>query len=384
VVVCPNSAIAMQRDAEGFDYPVVDPSRCVDCGHCIAVCPMVEAPGDDGYRVAPKAYACWHQDAAIRAASSSGGVFTALAEQVLSERGTVFGAAFCDGLAAVRHVPARTPEDLGPLRGSKYVQSSTVEALDQVRGELANGRRVLFSGTPCQVAGLRKLVGTANGRLVTCDLVCHGVPSPGVFADYVAEQCREHGSEMTALDFRDKAQGWNFPRVRQRFADGRVVERRPWEDAFTHGFYRGAFLRPACYVCPFAQLPRVADVTLADFWGVGMRYPAYDDNKGTSLILANTERGEALLQACAGRVFRAECTLESATVRNRHISRPVAEPPCRSAFFDAYRRGSFAAAARTYMKRAVVLRRAAARQVKKLLWRMPTWVRSWSARLWFR
>ncbi len=359
----------MVRDEEGFDYPRVNESRCRDCGRCIEVCPVIDAPNASGHGRRPAAYASWHRDEQVRAASSSGGAFSALAEQVLDRGGIVFGAAFSQDFMGVQHVAAKTRDDLARLRGSKYVQSSTVDAFAQACTELANGRQVLFSGTPCQIAGLRKLVGARNGQLLTCDLVCHGVPSPGVFADYMVEQCQRHQAPTTEYNFRDKAHGWNFPRVRQVFDNGREYGRWDWGDAFTHGFLLNTLLRPSCYTCRFTGFPRVADITLGDYWGVGTRYPQYNDNRGTSLVLANTNAGDGLLQACATRLFSAECDLDHAASHNSYLTKPAAVPRARAVFFDAYRSGeSFKVAARSYIRATALLRRACTRIVRRLVW----------------
>ena len=359
----------MVRDDEGFDYPLVDESRCTDCGRCIEVCPMVEAPDTSGHARRPPAYACWHRDESVRADSTSGGAFSALAEEALAHGGVVFGAAFSEDFMGVQHVAAETRDDLAHLRGSKYVQSSTVDAFAQACTELANGRQVLFSGTPCQIAGLRKLVAARNGQLLTCDLVCHGVPSPAVFADYMLEQCQRHQAPTTEYNFRGKAHGWNFPSVQQVFDNGQVYERWNWGDTFQHGFLLGVFMRPACYTCPFARLPRVTDVTLADYWGVGSRYPQYDDNRGTSLVLVNTPTGDALFEACATRLFSAECDLDHAASYNSHLTKAAAVPRARAVFFDAYRSGeSFKVAARSYIRATALLRRACTRIARRLVW----------------
>jgi len=359
----------MVRDDEGFDYPCVDGSCCTDCGRCIEVCPMVEPPGTEGHADPPPAYAAWHRNAQVRFESSSGGAFSALAEQVLAGGGVVFGAAFGDGFTEVSHVSARTAEELELLRGSKYVQSSTVEALRQVTERLSAGEQVLFVGTPCQVAGLRKLLDAKTGELLTCELVCHGVPSPGVFAAYMAQQCLRYGAQTTAYNFRDKARGWKFPIVRQVFGNGRVYASWDWGDLFTHGFLLNVLLRPSCYSCRFTGFPRVADITLGDYWGVGTRYPQYDDNGGTSLVLANTGLGDRLLEACVRRLFSAECDLEHAASHNFHLTNAASVPSARAVFFDAYRRGdSFGLATRTYMRATTLIKRACTRTVRKAVW----------------
>lgn len=368
VVACPQKCISLERDGEGFDYPRVDAAACSACGRCWDICSFRASHQALSAQAVPRAFAAWCLDPKIRAQSTSGGVFTVLAEHVLSEGGVVYGAAFDATCRQVRHVRVTAAEGLSALRNSKYVQSRTVEALRQARDDVAAGVRVLFSGTPCQIAALRRLVGPDAGSLITCDLVCHGVPSPGVFEKYMREQDAADGVTTTGYSFRDKAHGWNFARVRRVFSDRRVRFRMNWRDPFVHGFYRGVFLRPACYVCPFAQRQRVADLTLGDYWGVGTRYPAYDDNRGTSLVLVNTKAGEALLTACADRLFCAPGDLEHALAHNSPLVKPARQPVCRATFFQVFGRAPFTVAARVYMRRGAVLKRVAIRIVKRLLW----------------
>ena len=359
----------MARDEEGFDYPVIDAAQCTACGQCAAVCPVTRPPDDGRHCGRPAAYMCRHGDGGIRGRSSSGGAFSALATEALAGGAVVYGAAFVSDFSSVQHRPAREAAALGALRGSKYVQSDTVPAFRAIAGDLARGQRVLFVGTPCQVAGLRKLAGAGARGLITCDLICHGVPSPGVFANYMAGQSRRYGAATTAYDFRDKSQGWNCWSVRQTFANGRVYARWNWGDPFMHGFLRDAFLRPACHACRFVGLPRMGDLTLGDYWGVGSRYPRHDDNQGTSLVLVNTDAGEALFQACAGSLPGGLGDLDHAIAHNPFIVRSAAVPPWRQKFFDAFRRtGSLAAASRIYTRRGFLLKRRGARWAKQVLW----------------
>jgi len=182
------------------------------------------------------------------------------------------------------------------------------------------------------------------------------------------EQDEAAGAATVGYNFRDKAQGWNLPAVRQTFASRRVRVRMDWRDPFMHGFLKNVFLRPVCYVCPFATLRRLGDLTLADYWGVRTRYPGYDDNRGTSLVLASTAAGDALLEACAEGLFCAPCDLEHAVAHNGHLARPAPEPACRAAFFRAFREGSFRAAARVYLRRSDLLRRIVRRAAKQAVW----------------
>jgi coenzyme F420-reducing hydrogenase beta subunit len=378
VSVCPQSCVSMMPDDEGFDYPAIDPARCTSCGRCRHVCPFVDLPNTAGPCLPLSAFASWHLDDDIRRDSSSGGVFSALAEHTVTHGGVVFGAAFDDDFRRVRHIGVRTSAELARLRGSKYVQSRTVDAFPGVCRELDSGRRVLFVGTPCQVAGLRKLVGWNDSKLLTCDFVCHGVPSPGVFAKYMEEQSRIFQAPTVAYSFRDKGQGWNFPQIQHRFSNRRARTVWAWGDPFMHGFLLNVFLRPVCYVCPFASVRRVADITLGDYWGVATQYPQYDDNGGTSLVLINTAAGMTLFDECARKVFAAPCDLDHAASHNGHLVRPAGMPLLRGAFFDASERLPFSSAARVYIRKSTLLKRWCTRSSRRLLW----WARSLLFRFW--
>lgn len=371
VASCPRGCLTMARDEEGFDYPVVAPERCTQCGTCVDVCPMTRPPDAGQSAARPAAHICRHRDGASRAVSSSGGAFAALAAEALAGGAVVYGAAYGPGFAGVRHVSARDAAEVEALRGSKYVQSDTVPAFRSILDDVAHARRVFFAGTPCQVAGLRKLAREHADGLVTCDLICHGVPSPGVFANYMAEQCRRYGAATTAYNFRDKTCGWNCGSVRQTFANGRVYLRWNWGDLFARGFLQNAFLRPACHTCRFTGLPRLGDLTLGDYWGVGSRYPAHDDNLGTSLVLSNTAVGDTLLRASAQHMLCALGDLDHAIAHNPNLVRPTVAPPWRQDFFDAFRRtGSLAVASGSYTNRAFLLKRRCARVWKRVTWQI--------------
>ncbi len=369
VPVCPVNCIAVTVDEEGFEYPVRDAARCTDCGKCTAVCPVMNKPAPTPAEGFPAAYAAWSRDEHTRRESSSGGVFPELAKQFLREGGVVFGAAFRDDFHAVHHIRIDSPDALPQLQGSKYVQSSTVGVFPQVKELLGSGRKVFFSGTPCQVAGLRNFIGGDTQGLTTCDLVCHGVPSPGVFEKYMNEQEEKYGAKTTEYSFRHKRTGWNFMEVHQEFSNERTYHSMDWADNFMHGFLKNVLLRPVCYRCPFYTLPRIADITLADYWGVATKYPRYDDDKGTSLVLTHSKKGNELLHVGNALIIH-QTDIAHGIANNAHLNHSATEPACRSAFFDAFRHGSFRAAASIYMKNSDVMKRKIRRMVKRAVWRL--------------
>lgn len=269
-------------------------------------------------------YAVWNSDAVIRADSTSGGLFTWLAEPTIHRNGVVYGAAFGADFRYVHHIPAKTKEELAPLRKSKYVYSDAAAAIGEAVGYLKAGREVLFSGCPCQCAAMKVAARGYSGNLITVDFVCHGAPRPEIFAAYVDELEKQHGGRLTRYEFRNKDGGWNFQRVYYEFDNGKKCRVIPWLDPYFHGFSVNAFLRQPCYQCPFATLERVGDVTIADCWRVAASYPQWDDNRGTSLVLANSEKGLRLIRTLGidslpGGVY----PLELAEMRNAALMQPA-------------------------------------------------------------
>ena len=294
VNVCHHHAISMQPDKLGFLYPVVDQAKCVDCGLCDKVCsfvPDVEDVMRVPQNVKVEVLAARHKDSEILAQSQSGGAFSAMAEQVLNDGGLVYGAAFDDS-HMVYHRRVDSLEGLAALRGSKYVQSDIRgrygEIFGQILGDLNNGFKVLFTGTPCQVAGLKSYIPeNLQERLFTLDFVCHGVPSPAVWKDYLDYMSR-HGKIVKA-NFRDKSvAGWKEHKETFIYNNGK----KNVADSFRVLFYKNIMLRHSCSVCPYNVINHKSDVTIADFWGYKEMGIA-NDEKGLSLICVYTERGKA-------------------------------------------------------------------------------------------
>ena len=289
---CPHGAISMRPDALGFKYPVVDGIKCTDCGLCDKVCafgrPFSELKQ-------PVAKAARNIDEGSLMKSRSGAVFPALAEYVISAGGVVYGAAM-DADFRVVHKRAATMQEADAFRGSKYSQSDMGDVFEAVKADLKEGLMVLFSGTPCQVHGLRSYVPEKlRGRLVLVDIVCHGVPSPYVWRDYLKYQEESSGGKISEVCFRDKnIYGWNSHKETYR-VDGKLIT----DTSFTHLFAKDIMLRPSCNVCPYADVKRVSDITLGDFWGWQKAVPGFnDDNRGVSLVLISTAKGNDIFGQC--------------------------------------------------------------------------------------
>ena len=329
---CAYGAIQMKPDYEGFVYPQIDEERCVECGVCIQVCPALK----ETLPVQPprQVFAAASQDEEIRKKSSSGSVFTALARHILKEGGTVYGAAQMPD-NTVRHLRVQTEEELAPLRGSKYVQSDMKGCLASLCSDLRAGRRVLFAGTPCQVAGAFQLVheqGLDDSRLVLCDIVCQGASSPQVWSDYISVIEKETGGPVSNVTFRGKEEGWHAASA-VRFDDAHGM--RHTDRRFNNLFFSGLVLRPACYSCRYTTPNRVADLTLADFWGIEATSNADMDHKGVSFILAHTQKGEVLLESCA-ELKRQEASLTDAVDHQEALRAPFPKPDNREQFWNEY------------------------------------------------
>lgn len=297
--VCPHGAISMKADSLGFLYPCIDDSKCVDCGLCVKVCQFGKEYSREEKWAEPAVYAVRLKDEEQLCRSQSGGAFYALAVQMLERGGVVYGACFAEHFRVV-HKRVGTVAELEELRGSKYVQSDLRGVFPRVKDDLRAGRKVLFSGTPCQVSGLQSYVGRRlRAGLYTVDLVCHGVPSPAVWADYVDYVERKTGEKCESVKFRDKAFGWASQRETFCFAKGRKLDRI----TFRILFYAHYMLRDSCHVCPYTNLKRCSDVTVGDFWGWTKISREFGDNKGVSLVLVNSDRGREMFDEAQSELY---------------------------------------------------------------------------------
>lgn len=297
--VCQVQALIMQPDAMGFEYPRIDAGICTHCGLCAAACPVLNAPDEQvSLREQPQALAAWADDALLRRESSSGGVFGAIGADFVAKGGIVAGVRLNLDQRRAEHYLCTTTVDLACTRGSKYIQSHPGTIYNDVCTYLCMGRQVLFSGTPCQVAGMRRLAvqcGEAD-LLSTVEVICHGVPSEVVWQWYLATLEARYSSRVTDYRFRSKSPaGWHGFSTVARFSNGREYVRNHGQDAFMLAFLRNYCLRRSCYDCEFCAENSVADLTLGDFWGAP---PSLDDDKGVSIAVVCTACGQALLDQC--------------------------------------------------------------------------------------
>lgn len=330
---CPKNCIVMQPDEEGFLYPQIDQSSCIECGLCEKVCPMLKSPAEDTSSQ-PKAYAAYNKDEAIRLESSSGGVFTLLALQTLQNDGAVFGAALSADCKSVHHTMVSSEADLAKLRGSKYLQSEVGACYERAQAALRGGKPVLFSGTPCEIEGLKTFLRKDYDNLICMDLICHGSPSPKLWEKYVDYQKDQNGQMVKNAYFRHKKYGWQEYSVKLCFENDSEYIQKLNKDPFMQMFLQNLCLRPSCYSCEFKKKNRVSDITLADFWGSGRVCPDMDDDKGLSLVIVHSVKGGKLLEEIKGKMKLREVPLEDALRGNPSMTHSCNKPEKRDKFMQ--------------------------------------------------
>jgi coenzyme F420-reducing hydrogenase beta subunit len=317
--ICPLDCITMEEDQEGFRYPISDEKQCADCGLCEQVCPVINRFLKIEYE--PNAFACQNKNEQIRFESSSGGIFTLLAEQIIKQNGVVFGARFNDDFSVV-HDFTETIEGLEAFRGSKYVQSLISDNYKKAEQFLKQGREVLFTGTSCQIAGLKHFLQKNYANLLAVDIVCHGVPSPKVFRLYLEELNGERNGKLEKIQFRDKTDGWKkYSFVTKRMDGKNTVTFRETLDKniYMKGFLQNLYLRPSCHYCPSKSFTSGSEITLADYWGIQQIYPEFDDDKGCSLVLCNNANGYQIFMDIRNEISFIETSLNDALRGNPSI-----------------------------------------------------------------
>lgn len=324
---CPVSCIEMKADAEGFLYPVIDQDKCIHCGKCERTCPAIN-PRECVTK--PEAYLGYSKDVETRRSSSSGGMFSMLADEILNRGGCVYGAGFTENYT-VAHQCADSHVALEKLRGSKYVQSRVGMSYRDVKSKLESGETIYYSGTPCEIEGLLSFLGKEYENLYTQDIICHGVPSPAVWQAYLTMMSK--GEELQEAAFRNKKYGWHYFSMRIK-TNRKDYIRRLDEDIYTRLFLDNVILRPACYECKFKKEHRASDFTLADCWGIEkLGGHIADDDKGVSLLFVNTEKGKRLLESLKESAVLEPLDFDKAVNSQSAMTRSVPYNPSREVFF---------------------------------------------------
>ena len=338
--ICPVKAIYFIVDDEGFQYPYVNQDMCINCRKCESVCPLKLKQKDSNPL---HIYAAKNKNELIRKNSSSGGIFSLLADFIESSGGVIYGAAF-DEKYAVKHMRAETAAEWKKFCGSKYVQSDLNDVFLQIRADLKTGREVLFSGTPCQIDGLKQYLKhekVSLDHLLTCDIVCHGVPSPLIWKEYLEYLQNASDREIESVSFRDKEKlGWHNSTLTIKDKEQCTILTETQRDNYYFQlFLCHEILRPVCHKCRYSNFSRPGDITLGDFWGIEKNFKQFDDDKGVSLVMVNTEMGERVWKVIQNNAEYFEVSQEQCIQPN--LERPSEQGVGRKRFWHWYKKYGF-------------------------------------------
>lgn len=375
--ICPKQAIIMDEDEYGFLYPVINKDLCIECGLCKKVCAFKNPLRLDKKPIAT--YAAIHKDKKILKNSSSGGAFAALALNVLENKGVVFGCTMTDDFE-IKHIKISREEELRKLQGSKYVQSNLKDTYFETKEYLQSGRNVLYTGTPCQIDGLKSFLGADYENLITADLICHGVPSPKFFTEYIKWLEQKQDARVIGYKFRDKSKSGMVTIGKAIYKKQGLVHDTIINynlDYYYYYFMYGVSYRECCYECPYASSNRPADFTLGDYWGIEEVHPEIDTKNGVSVILVNSEKGEKLLDKLKLGLFKS--SFERASAKNNNLCRPTKKSSDREVVLKIFREEGAQAVAEYFQKslgKKIILYKIKAmipnsikKKVKSMLWK---------------
>ena len=331
---CPVNCISMNEDKEGFLYPHVNEKKCISCGKCLSVCPIMNIKKNNGRT---KAYAIYAKNKDIVKNSSSGGVFSVLAELFVEENGCVFGASFDKTWHHVRSTIAETKKDIYPLRRAKYLQCDTGQIYNQIKEKLKDGRKVLYCGTPCQIEGLNNFLGKDDENLFLIDFICHGVSSPLIWKEYL----NKFSKKVVNVNFRDKRYGWEKNTICISFDDGNEFVERNTDNPYIQSFLNGLSMRPSCFSCRFKGIHRNNDLTIGDLWGAKFQCSQGYNEQGTSLVLIHTDKGFKLLEKIKDKVHCVPAPMPESIAFNGSIKESTPEPKNREYFFSNFDSSDF-------------------------------------------
>lgn len=332
---CPTKCITMQEDDEGFLYPVINEEKCIRCYQCEKVCPVIHPVKSSGKT---ETFVGYSNNEEVRKNSSSGGIFSVIAEWILQQNGVVFGAAFDEDFE-VHHIAIKTKEELTKIRGSKYVQSRMENIYPEVKKYLENEYKVLFTGTACQIAGLMKYLNKTYDKLYTIDVLCHGVPSPKIWRMYLNGKKKQFHSSIEKIEFRNKKNGWKNYSVNILFSSQQSYFVHYFNDEFIRMFLENIDLRPSCYACPFKEFPRISDMTIGDCWGIENYMPDMDDDQGTSIIMIHSKNGKKLWSSIRKNLMIKEADMDKALPSMSESRRSVQKHPNRKKFWKGVNDG---------------------------------------------
>ncbi|CDB63855.1 4Fe-4S ferredoxin iron-sulfur binding domain protein [Clostridium clostridioforme CAG:132] len=364
--VCPKKAISLQVDEEGFHYPQINGNLCVGCGMCISVCPIRSETVQQITNKPIEIYAARSKDSEVLKNSSSGAMFTYFSDRILQARGVVYGAAR-DNALITKHIRTETPEERDACRGSKYVQSDMNHCYRLIEQDLHNGKKVLFTGVACQCAAVQSYLKVRKcdmSNLITMDIVCHGVPSPMLYSEFIEFAGKKKKSQVVSHFHRPKDFGWSH-QEKLIFANGTTDNQTMLSQVWRRLFYSENMQRPSCYACPFVGRIRPADISVGDFWGIGEFLPEYNDKKGISFVLLNTEKGLDVFNEALDLLEKTPVEWDWITKKQERLRGQPVVAKERKQFWTVYREKGFDGIARKYG--GYVLKRRLKNYVKRLL-----------------
>lgn len=327
--ICPKSCISMKEDNEGFLYPTVDKEACVNCGACDRVCPILNNVPEKPFE--QKAYIVQHKDSQILRESTAGGAFTAIAKYTINNGGVVFGVAYDDNFK-VHHTLITKIDDIARFRNSKYVQSDVGNTYKQAKIYLDSGKIVCYSGTPCQIEGLKKYLKKDFDNLITVDVVCRAVPSPGIWEKYITMMNEKHG-QISSVRFRDKTLGYQYSTMEIKDSDGKTyrdgIEAQPW----LRMFFSGMIIRPSCSDCKFRSRYRRSDFTIWDCFNIYSIDKSFNENIGTTRVLLHTQKAEHIFDRVKDDFIYKEISAETAVNGVREMQKSPELNSRRDEFF---------------------------------------------------
>lgn len=331
--ICPRSCIEMRQDEKGFLYPKIDGNKCISCGMCEKSCPVLNYKTKSP-TVIKAVYAAYTNDEKIRLESSSGGIFSEIAEYVLQSGGVVFGCAMSEDCKKAWHIMIEKPKDLKYLRGSKYLQSEIRHTYRETKEALKQQRLVLYSGTPCQIAGLKAYLGNNTyNNLLTVDVICHGVSPQLVWENYLCTLENKFSANADTISFRNKLYGWKNFNLSCSFKNGLEYHGKVGYDLFLRGFVSDYYLRESCYNCKFKGKNIQSDITLGDFWGIDNVLPEINDDKGVSVVLVHSKKGQSAINSISNKIKLFEVSEQNALASNPAYYKSVMPNGVRHAFF---------------------------------------------------
>lgn len=351
--ICPKDAISLYLDEYGFEYPKIDREKCIECGLCQKVCAFQNIKETN---TPIETYVGVAKDEKTILNSASGGIFATIAQQYLENDGVVFGVAFDEELNPV-HIAVKDINSLYKLQGSKYVQSSIGDSYKEVKKYLAEGKKVLFSGTPCQVAGLKGYLMKPYENLITIDIICHGVPSSKFFKDYISTMKKKLNAKIEEFKFRDKNMGWGLNGSIVYLDKGKMKKKKIYgsESSYYHYFLNSSCYRENCYNCKYACENRPGDITIGDYWGIEKAHPellrndSIKEEKGISVIIANTEKGIQEIENC-NKFKKFTSDFSKATVKNGQLRKPSEKGKNYEQVMNEYKNGGYKAVDNLYNK----------------------------------